>query len=54
MRWTEYHPDLKNLYNAIASSHSEQISSSNYNKLTQEIYCLMEKLTLQLNNKEDK
>jgi len=53
MRWTEYHPDLKELYNLISDSRSEQISPNNYDRLTKKIYYLMEKLTMELNKLED-
>jgi len=53
MKWTEYHPDLKELYNLISDSRSEQISSNNYDRLTKKIYYLMEKLTIELNKLEE-
>jgi len=49
MKWIDYHPDLKKLWNAIADSYSEVSSYRIKEEANQEAISLMEKLTMELN-----
>lgn len=48
MKWREYDTRLKKLYNAIATSHCETVSSTTSQKAEDEALELMEELTEQL------
>ena len=48
MRWQEYHPDLKKLWNLIVDSYSETNNSKIVEKANKEANRLMEKLTIRL------
>ena len=54
MRWQDYHPDLRKLWNLIVDIYSETSSSKIVEKATHEANELMEKLTLELGEREDK
>ena len=53
MKWNDYHPDLKKLWNAIADSYSEVSSYKIKEEANNEAIGLMEKLTIELNRLED-
>jgi len=53
MKWNDYHPDLKKLWNAIADSYFEVSSYRIKEEANQEAISLMGKLTIELNKLED-
>ena len=54
MKWQDYHPDLKKLWNLIVDIYSETSSFKIVEKANYEANELMKKLTMELGEKEYK
>ena len=54
MKWQDYHPDLKRLWNLIVDIYSETNSYKIVEKAIYEANGLMEKLTMELGEREYK